>query len=158
MNKFLLFIFLLMSGLSVRASAIIDTTGGTQEKTKTKAPRNKNTGKIQYGTASYYHSKFEGRKTSSGQLYDGTKYTAAHNGLPLNTWIKVTNLRNKRSVIVKVNDRLHHKNDRIVDLSRVAAQDLGYMGRGLTRVKVEVLGKKKPVTAKKTSKKTPRKK
>jgi rare lipoprotein A len=115
-------------------------------KTPAKAPakRVKKTAKIQYGTASFYHDKFQGRKTSSGQQYDKEKMTAAHNGLPMNTWIRVTNIKNGRSVIVKVNDRLHHRNERLVDLSRKAASRLGYVGRGLTRVKVEVLGKIKP--------------
>ena len=113
-----------------------------------KSVRVQNTAKIQYGVASFYHSKFEGRKTSSGQPYDGNKYTAAHNGLPLGTWVKVTNIRNKRSVYVKINDRLHHRNTRLIDLSKIAAKDLGYIGRGLTKVKVEVLGKKKPAKAK----------
>lgn len=113
-----------------------------------KSVRVQNTQKIQYGVASFYHSKFEGRKTSSGQPYDGNKYTAAHNGLPLGTWVKVTNIRNKRSVYVKINDRMHHRNTRLIDLSKIAAKDLGYIGRGLTKVKVEVLGKKKPAKAK----------
>lgn len=94
---------------------------------------------IDTGVASYYHSKFQGRLTASGEIYDQEKLTAAHNRLPLGTKIKVTNLRNKRSVIVKVNDRLHHRNKRLVDLSRAAATKLGYIGRGITRVKVEVL-------------------
>ncbi len=94
---------------------------------------------IKYGTASFYAKKFNGRKTATGEIYNSTKYTAACNVLPLNTWIKVTNLRNKRSVIVKINDRMHPKNKRLVDLSKAAAQKLGYTGRGLTRVKVEVL-------------------
>ncbi|MET0298122.1 MAG: septal ring lytic transglycosylase RlpA family protein [Flavitalea sp.] len=108
------------------------------------AKRVKKTAKIQYGMASFYHNKFQGRKTSSGERYDKDKMTAAHNGLPLNTWIRVTNIRNGRTVIVKVNDRLHHRNERLVDLSRKAAASLGYIGRGLARVKVEVLGKTKP--------------
>lgn len=95
--------------------------------------------KVQYGTASYYSNKFQGRPTSSGELYDKDKMTCAHNALPLGTWVKVTNLRNKRSVIVRVTDRLHHKNKRVVDLSRIAASKLGYVKRGLARVKVEVL-------------------
>ena len=94
---------------------------------------------VDTGVASYYHSKFQGRITASGELYDQNKMTAAHNRLPLGTMIKVTNLRNKRSVIVKVNDRLHHRNKRLVDLSRAAAVKLGYIGRGITRVRVEVL-------------------
>ncbi len=61
--------------------------------------------------------------------------TAAHNRLPMGARIKVTNLRNKRWVIVIVNDRLHHRNTRLVDLSKAAAAKLGYVGRGLTRVR-----------------------
>jgi len=94
---------------------------------------------IKYGTASFYAKKFNGRKTANGEIFNSTKYTAACNVLPLNTWIKVTNLRNNKWVIVKVNDRLHAKNKRLVDLSKIGAQKLGYFGRGLTRVKVEVL-------------------
>ena len=94
---------------------------------------------IDTGVASYYHSKFQGRITASGELYDQDKMTAAHNRLPLGTKIKVTNLRNMRTVIVRVNDRLHHRNKRLVDLSRAAASKLGYIGRGITRVRVEVL-------------------
>ena len=99
---------------------------------------------IQYGTASYYANKFQGRKTAMGELYDKDKMTCAHNSLPLGTWIKVTNLRNNRTVIVRITDRLHYKNKRLVDLSRAAAAKLGYLKRGLTRVKIEVLGKKPP--------------
>ena len=100
--------------------------------------------KVQYGIASYYHNKFQNRLTASGEKFDQQKMTAAHNGLPLNTWIRVTNLSNQRSVIVRVNDRLHRKNTRLVDLSNVAAKNLGYLGDGLTKVRVEVYGKKKP--------------
>ena len=70
--------------------------------------------------------------------------TAACNVLPLGTWIRVTNLRNGKSVVVKINDRLHSRMKRVVDLSREAADKLNYIRSGLTRVKVEVLGKKKP--------------
>jgi peptidoglycan lytic transglycosylase len=98
--------------------------------------------RILYGTASYYADKFNGRQTASGEIYDGKKMTGACNVLPLGTWIRVTNLNNGRSVIVKTNDRLHIRMTRIVDLSRAAAEKLGYIGRGLTKVKVEVLVKK----------------
>lgn len=94
---------------------------------------------IKYGTASYYAKKFDKRRTANGEIYHSDKYSAACNVLPLGTWIKVTNLRNNKSVIVKVNDRLHPKNKRLVDLSWIAARELGYTGRGLTRVKVEVM-------------------
>ena len=89
--------------------------------------------KIQYGTASYYSNKFQGRETASGIPYDKDKMTCAHNSLPLGTWVKVT-------------DRLHYKNKRLVDLSRVAAAKLGYLSRGLTRVKLVVLGTAPPAT------------
>jgi rare lipoprotein A len=94
---------------------------------------------IKYGTASFYAKKFNGRKTANGDIYNSTKNTAACNVLPLNTWIKVTNLKNNRSVIVRINDRLHAKSKRLVDLSKNAAQELKYIGRGVTRVRVEVL-------------------
>jgi rare lipoprotein A len=100
---------------------------------------------IQYGVASFYSDKFQGKVTANGELYSKDAMTAAHNALPFNTWIRVTNLSNKRSVLVRVNDRLHHRNRRIVDLSYAAARQLRYIGKGLTRVKVEVIGKKKPV-------------
>lgn len=99
---------------------------------------------VQYGVASYYADKFEGRRTANGEVFSQKKMTAAHNGLPLGTWIRVTNLRNGRKVVVKVNDRLHRKNTRLVDLSKAAASELGYIGSGLAKVKVEVLGRKKP--------------
>jgi len=95
-----------------------------------------------YGTASYYANKFEGRLTANGEVFSQQKMTAACNVLPLGTWVKVTNLYNGRTVIVKVNDRLHYKNKRLVDLSKIAAKKMGYMGGGLTKVKVEPLGKK----------------
>jgi rare lipoprotein A len=100
--------------------------------------------KVLYGRASYYADKFNGRQTASGEHYDHKKPTAACNVLPLGTWIRVTNMRNGRSVVVKVNDRMHPKMKRIVDLSRSSAEQLGYTSRGLAEVKVEVMGVKKP--------------
>ncbi len=94
---------------------------------------------VQTGVASYYHSRFQGRPTASGQRYDEQKLTAAHNTLSFGTRIRVTNLRNNRSVIFTVNDRMHHNNKRLVDLSRAAAVKLGYVSRGLTKVRVEIL-------------------
>jgi rare lipoprotein A len=101
--------------------------------------------KSYFGTASFYADKFSGRKTANGDSYDPQKFTAACNVLPLGTWIKVTNLRNNKSIIVRINDRLHANMNRLVDLSKVAAQQLGYMQRGLAKVKVEVLGLKRPI-------------
>lgn len=100
--------------------------------------------KILFGTASYYADKFNGRRTANGELYDHAKATAACNQLPMGTWIRVTNIKNKRSVVVRINDRLHPRMSRIVDLSRSSAEKLGYVKRGLAEVKIEVLGRKKP--------------
>ena len=97
------------------------------------------TGEGKYGTASFYAKKFDGRQTANGETYNGAKYTAACNILPLGTWIKVTNLHNKKTVVVKINDRMHLKNKRLVDLSGIAATDLAFHGYGLTHVKIEIV-------------------
>ncbi len=95
--------------------------------------------KILYGQASYYHQKFHGRKTASGHVFNQQKLTAACNVLPIGTRVRVTNLRNKKSVVVTVNDRLNKKTKRLIDLTFRAANTLGFIKRGLTRVKIEVL-------------------
>ena len=89
------------------------------------------------GSASYYNNRFHGRKTASGECYYKHKYTCAHRYFPFGTLLKVTNPRNGKSVIVKVNDRgpFHHK--RIVDLSYQAADDLGIIKHGVAQVRLE---------------------
>lgn len=104
--------------------------------------KTKKTTKIFYGQASYYSNKFNGRRTANGEIFNQKKLTCASNILPLGTWIKVTNLKNGRTVVVKINDRIHPNMKRIVDLSKAAAQRLGYVSKGLTRVKVEIMDKK----------------
>ena len=91
------------------------------------------------GTASYYADKFNGRKTANGEVFDNSAMTAAHNTLPLGSYVKVTNLRNGRSVIVRITDRLHHRNKRIIDLSKNAARQLGFLARGLAKVEVKTV-------------------
>lgn len=108
-------------------------------KHKTSKEKSHTKNKIKYGTASYYAKKFNGRQTANGEIYNSEKYTAACNILSMGTWIKVTNLHNDKTVVVKINDRMNSKNKRLVDLSKIAANDLAFSGRGLTRVKVEVL-------------------
>jgi rare lipoprotein A len=100
--------------------------------------------RVLYGMASFYSNKFNGRKTANGEIYSQNKFTCACNVLPLGTWVRVTNLRNGRTVVVKTNDRLHPRMKRIVDLTKAAAIKLNFVSSGLTRVKVEVLGKKPP--------------
>jgi len=103
--------------------------------------------KVQYGVASFYANKFEGRKTYTDEIFTQEKLTGASNTLPMHTWVRVTNLRNQRWVIVRINDKMHPRNKRLIDLSHAAAKKLGYTGRGLTKVRIDVLGKKKPVEA-----------
>jgi rare lipoprotein A len=92
------------------------------------------------GWASYYHDMFHGRKTSSGEIYNKNKLSAAHRTLPLGTRVKVTNLKTKRWVIVRINDRGPRPKRRIIDLSKRAARHLGMLnGKGVIKVKVEVL-------------------
>lgn len=94
------------------------------------------------GIASFYADKFIGRKTANGEFFSQDKLTCAHNTLPFGTKVKVTNLQNGRSVVVRVNDRLHHRNSRLVDLTKAAARQLGFNKAGIIRVRVEVQGEK----------------
>jgi rare lipoprotein A len=91
------------------------------------------------GLASWYGTKFHGKRTSSGEPYDLYAMTAAHKTLPLPTYVEVTNLDNNRSVIVKVNDRGPFHEGRIIDLSYTAAHKLGILGHGTGRVEVRAI-------------------
>lgn len=94
----------------------------------------------QTGIASYYAGRFHGRKTSSGEIYDSKKLTAAHRTLKFGTMVKVTNLKNNLSVIVKVNDRGPFAHNRIIDVSQAAAQEIGMLKTGTAQVRIEVVG------------------
>ncbi len=96
-------------------------------------------GYAERGIASWYGSKFHGRRTSSGEPYDMHLATAAHKSLPLPTYAEVTNLDNGRKVVVKINDRGPFKDNRIIDLSYGAALRLGMIGRGTANVEVRAL-------------------
>ena len=100
----------------------------------------------QEGLASFYADKFEGRITASGEKYAHDKLTAAHLTLPFETAIKVTNIENGKSVIVRINDRGPFIKDRIIDVSKLAAEELGFIETGLVKVKIEVIeqNSKKP--------------
>lgn len=91
------------------------------------------------GIASYYGSYFHGRKTASGELYNQYKLTAAHKTLPLGTIVKVTNVANDKSVIVKINDRGPYVKGRVIDVSTKAADLLGFKQKGTAQVLVEVI-------------------
>lgn len=97
------------------------------------------TGWEQTGVASWYGDPFHGRTTASGERYDQEGLTAAHRTLPFGTWVRVENLENGRTVRVRITDRGPFVDDRIIDLSRAAARNLGLIGPGTGRVRIEVV-------------------
>lgn len=92
---------------------------------------------VQEGTASWYGGKFHGRKTASGERFNTYDLTAAHRTLPMNTLVKVTNLSNGKSVVVRINDRGPYVGKRVIDLSYSAANELGFVKRGVAKVRLE---------------------
>lgn len=106
--------------------------------------------------ASYYADKFHGRKTSNGEIFDMYAFTAAHKSLPFNTMVRVTNLDNGKSVVVRINDRGPFVAGREIDVSKAAASQLGMLSSGTARVSLQILGEKDsmvsaaPVAAKNT--------
>lgn len=105
-------------------------------------------GSVVTGVASWYGKQFHGQKTANGEIYNKHRFTCASNKYPLGTWLKVTNLKNGRSVILKVNDRMHPRMTRIVDISRGAAEELKMVSAGIAKVSVENLGKTLPAKLK----------
>ncbi len=94
---------------------------------------------VETGIASWYGRKFHGRATANGEIFDMNAVSAAHRTLPLPSIVRVTNLKNGRSIVVRVNDRGPFVKSRIIDLSRRAAQVLGFRAKGLARVRVEIM-------------------
>jgi rare lipoprotein A len=91
------------------------------------------------GLASYYHDKFEGRITSSGEPFRQDRLTAAHPTLPFGTIVRVTNLQNRRSVVVRINDRGPFVEGRILDLTRAAAAQLDMLSSGVAEVELVIV-------------------
>ncbi len=89
--------------------------------------------------ASYYHDKFNGRKTASGQIFSNKKMTAAHRTLPFGTKVKVTNLRNGESVVVTINDRGPFHASRALDLSKAAFDEIGNLDRGTMPIEYQII-------------------
>ena len=96
-------------------------------------------GAHQLGVASWYGPRFHGKRAASGETYDQHELTAAHRKLPFGTQVKVTNLNNGKSVVVRINDRGPYVKGRILDLSHAAAQALEMLKHGITRISLEVL-------------------
>jgi len=106
-------------------------TGGHINKQKKSQP-------YQVGTASWYGDYFQGKQTASGEPYDMRDFTAAHPTLPLGTFVRVTNLKNGKAVVVRVNDRGPVVDGRIIDVSYNAARALGFKERGLQKVRLDI--------------------
>ncbi len=99
----------------------------------------------QIGVATYYASRFTGRKTTSGQRYHPDKLTAAHAELHLGTIVKIQNIANGLTVSVIVNDRCRARSFQLIDLSRAAAKEIGLWGKGATKVRIMPYQKKQPL-------------
>jgi rare lipoprotein A len=123
----------------VVAVALASTVAGCGLFSKRK-PIEPTPGVTQEGIASWYGPGFHGRRTSNGEVYNQYGLTAAHQTLPANTRVRVTNLTNGRSVLVRINDRGPFVDDRIIDLSYAAAREVDMIGPGTAPVRVEVLG------------------
>jgi rare lipoprotein A len=93
----------------------------------------------QTGYCSYYADKFQGRKTASGEVYNKNAFTAAHRTLPFNTVVEVTNLRNQKKVLVKINDRGPNTKNRLLDVSKAAALELDIIAAGVEKVSLKVV-------------------
>jgi rare lipoprotein A len=99
---------------------------------------------IERGLASWYGEERQGNLTANGEVFDMNGLTAAHRSLPLGTRVKVTNSKNRRSVTLRINDRGPGIPGRLIDVSRAAARNLGFLRAGLTPVELEVVGLPKP--------------
>jgi rare lipoprotein A len=128
------------SGPSLEAATVTKTqvTEKAKETSGYATHKPKKSPAYQVGTASWYGEYFQGKQTASGELYDMRDFTAAHPTLPLGTFVKVTNLRNGKIVVVRINDRGPVVDGRIIDLSYNSARALGFEQRGLQTVRLDI--------------------
>ena len=127
----------LFAGVSCVLILLATGCASTPRKVGTDGPASAGSPSASVGVASYYANKYHGRKTSSGERYNMHALTAAHRTLPFGSKVKVTNLENQRSVVVRINDRGPFVRGRIIDVSLEAARQLQMVSAGLARVKVE---------------------
>lgn len=130
-----------VKGHKLQPTKVSTKTYSYREKGKTHKTISKEASRnySQVGVASYYGGMFNGRKTANGEIFNENLYTAAHKTLALGSYALVTNLRNNRKVIVKINDRGPFSKARIIDLSKGAAREIGMIHSGVAQVKVEAL-------------------
>ena len=122
-----------LEAAKVTKPLVIETRGH-----KTRKPSSPKSKAYQVGTASWYGEQFQGKQTASGEPFDMRDFTAAHPSLPLGTLVKITNLRNGKAVVVRINDRGPVVDDRIIDVSDSAALALGFRERGVQKVRLEL--------------------
>jgi len=131
---------LVLAGLLASAALVSAACSGNRHPVTTPSPA----GPATRGMASWYGTKFEGRRTASGERYDMRKLTAAHPTLPFGTLVQVTNVENGRQVVVRINDRGPFGRRRVIDLSYAAARELRMVGPGTAQVELAVVGRYDP--------------
>jgi rare lipoprotein A (peptidoglycan hydrolase) len=159
MIQLLVFAYFLLHALPIQAQKVDSNTLTTKnylDSVNIKRYKNKiDTNRIKIeinhivGISSFYNIKFNGTKTSTGERFYNNKYTAASNLYKLNTIVRVTNLRNGKTVLVRINDRMHPnmlRKGRVIDLSQSAAKQLVFKSKGIVKVSVDAIGfsKKNP--------------
>lgn len=129
-----------ISGKAMNANALSNSNEMSHTETLSQS-RSKQLLARMRGRASWYGYRFHGRRTANGERFNATEYTAAHRNLPFGTKVRVTNLRNGRSVVVRINDRGPYVGGRIIDLSKAAARAIGMLYSGTAPVRMEVIGR-----------------
>jgi rare lipoprotein A len=124
---------------SSKSSTSLQKNSSTQKTTSKKKSNFDTTKKTFTGISSYYGKKFHGKLTANGEIFDMYGLTAAHKEIPLNTIVRVTNLANDKSQILRINDRGPYVGNRILDCSYGAALKLGFVNQGTTEVRIDVI-------------------
>jgi rare lipoprotein A len=136
------------AGISDRYNPFSNTADAAQSAGSLQNKLSRTKTVVGQGKASFYSNQFHGRTTANGETFNMNQLTAAHPSLPFGTWVKVTNLRNGRDVVVRINDRGPFVKGRIIDLSIGAAKEIGLLKSGTVQVKLETIGsgRKRTVT------------
>lgn len=135
-RKYLIQLFSILLGISIIVGCSSAVRFSKDESNSDVNNKNESLDYYEVGEASFYASEFDGKKTASGEVYDMNQLTAAHPVLPFGTKLKVTNLKNNKSVIVRVNDRMPEYKGRVIDLSYRAAKEIEMLKDGIQKVKI----------------------
>ncbi len=137
--SYILVAVVLVTGLEAAPRTTTPDVVKNAIQSSTSRPRFKPQKPYQVGTASWYGRDFDGKPTASGETFKMYQFTAAHRHLPLGTFVRVTNLHNGESVVVRVNDRGPVPSSRVIDLSYGAARQIGMSGAGLQNVRLDIV-------------------